>query len=123
MTGHAAQFPTRSHIHMEYLESAHELDGPKSPEEIKLFEARVDLAEIIREYIELQGWSQKEASQALGVSQPRVSNLMRGHISKFSLGTLIEMLKVLGFQFEFKSKITPKHAHVSMKLDKNLHVA
>ncbi|HEY4002299.1 MAG TPA: tetratricopeptide repeat protein [Candidatus Xenobia bacterium] len=42
-----------------------------------------------------RGWTQKQAAQHLGVSQPRVSDLRRGLTHKFTLDTLIEMLFAL----------------------------
>ena len=37
---------------------------------------RADLMLDLRDYIEKQGWTQKEAAQFLGETQPRISNLM-----------------------------------------------
>ena len=37
-----------------------------------------------------------EAAELLGVTQPRVSDLMRGRIDLFSIDTLIDMLARLG---------------------------
>jgi transcriptional regulator with XRE-family HTH domain len=37
-----------------------------------------------------------EAAELLGVTQPRVSDLMRGRIGLFSIDTLIDMLARLG---------------------------
>lgn len=37
-------------------------------------------------------WSQKQAAEYLGVSQPRISNIYRAQTSKFTVDTLVEML-------------------------------
>jgi hypothetical protein len=42
------------------------------------------------------GWSQSIAAQNLGLTQPRVSDLYRGKISKFSLDALVEIASKLG---------------------------
>ena len=41
-------------------------------------------------------WSQGEAARVLGVSQPRVSDLVRGRIDRFSLDALVELLARTG---------------------------
>ncbi len=45
--------------------------------------------------IEEKNWTQAKAAQFLGVSQPRISDLMRGHANKFTLDALVEMLYAL----------------------------
>jgi len=52
----------------------------------------IELAELIRR----QGWSQKAAAEKFGVTQPRISDLMRGKVDIFSLDTLIDMATVAG---------------------------
>lgn len=44
----------------------------------------------ILEIIRVRGWTQKRAAEALGVKQPDISDLKRGHLWKFSLDRLIE---------------------------------
>lgn len=50
--------------------------------------------------IRRNGWTQKHAAKTLQVSQPRISNLFKGHIEKFSIDTLIEMLVRIGYKIE-----------------------
>jgi predicted XRE-type DNA-binding protein len=52
----------------------------------------------IRETIKKRRLTQVRAAKVLRVSQPRVSALMNGHIDKFSLDALIEMLSCLGYK-------------------------
>ena len=54
------------------------------------------LIRAIRDRIEVAGWSQSIAAQNLGLTQPRVSDLYRGKISKFSLDALVEIGSKLG---------------------------
>lgn len=42
------------------------------------------------------GWTQEEAARHLGVSQPRISDLLRVQTHKFTLDTLVEWLIALG---------------------------
>ena len=46
-----------------------------------------------RQYINDQSMTQAAAAQAMGVSQPRISDLMRGKSEKFSLDMLVTMLE------------------------------
>ncbi len=50
----------------------------------------------LRKRLTLLGATQAEAARLLGVSQPRVSDLLRGKIERFSVDTLIKMLGQLG---------------------------
>jgi predicted XRE-type DNA-binding protein len=44
---------------------------------------------LIQDRIEKGKWSQPEVAKMLGISQPRVSDLVRGKLSKFSLEMLL----------------------------------
>ncbi|MES9897802.1 MAG: helix-turn-helix transcriptional regulator [Sedimenticola sp.] len=57
---------------------------------------RTELVNEIHEKIEVNGWSQKEAAEHLGITQPRVSEMLRGKLSKFSLDSLVNMLASVG---------------------------
>ncbi|MGL5804591.1 MAG: helix-turn-helix domain-containing protein [Xenococcaceae cyanobacterium] len=62
---------------------------------------KADLTIMIRDIIERQNWTQDEAAKRLGVTQPRVSDIVNGKIDKFTLDTLFSMLDELGFRAEF----------------------
>jgi predicted XRE-type DNA-binding protein len=53
---------------------------------------RADLMIELTKLIEVQELTQAAAAKLLGVTQSRVSDLMRGKIDRFSIGSLIEML-------------------------------
>lgn len=55
-------------------------------------ELMMNLAEVIRE----RGMTQGDAAALFGVTQPRISDLMRGKINLFSLDTLIDMAATAG---------------------------
>jgi predicted XRE-type DNA-binding protein len=58
--------------------------------------ARADLMIMLQEHLRKRGVSQAQAAKLLQVTQPRISDLMRGKIDLFSSDTLIEMLGRLG---------------------------
>ncbi|ECE6016623.1 XRE family transcriptional regulator [Salmonella enterica subsp. diarizonae] len=49
-----------------------------------------------------QGWTQAEAARRLSVTQPRVSDLMRGKINAFAIDTLVNMLTAAGMHVEMR---------------------
>lgn len=59
------------------------------------------LAITLIQLIRAQSWTQAAASKTLKVSQPRISNLMRGKIDRFSVDSLLEMMFRVGYSFEY----------------------
>jgi len=52
--------------------------------------------------IEKQDLTQAEAARRMGITQPRVSDLMRGKLHLFSIDTLVALLSSLGLRVDFK---------------------
>jgi len=73
----------------------------KSPAEAKNMKLRTKLMVVLCERIKTEKWTQTEAALRLGVTQPRISDLMRGKISAFSLDALVEMLEAAGVSVDF----------------------
>ena len=67
------------------------------PEEAQHLLVRSKLMIEIERVVKARGLTQAAAAKAMGVSQPRVSDLMRGKVELFSADTLIDMLARLGF--------------------------
>ena len=59
---------------------------------------RSDLMLQLRRTLEQRGLTQKAAAMVLDVTQPRISDLMRGRIERFSIDTLVDMLTQLGLE-------------------------
>jgi predicted XRE-type DNA-binding protein len=58
----------------------------------------------LRTFIEKEGLTQAEAAKRLKVSQPRISDLTRGKISRFSLDTLVNMITDAGLEVDSELK-------------------
>jgi predicted XRE-type DNA-binding protein len=56
----------------------------------------------IDKYIRRTGLTQTAAAKRFGVSQPRISDLMRGRIDVFSIDTLVNMLAYIGKKVDLK---------------------
>ena len=65
---------------------------------------RADLMLNLRKYIQANGWTQRQAAEFFGESQPRISNLMNGEIGRFSVDKLIKMLTRAGMQVDINVK-------------------
>jgi predicted XRE-type DNA-binding protein len=68
----------------------------ETPEEAANLTLRSDLMDEIEAIIKAGGWTQKEAAKRCGVSQPRINDLLRGRISRFSLDALVNIAAALG---------------------------
>ena len=67
-------------------------------EEAENLRIRSELMVRLTRVIEGEGLTQAEAARLLGVTQPRVSGLMRGKIDLFSIDTLVKMLSRMGLR-------------------------
>jgi predicted XRE-type DNA-binding protein len=67
-----------------------------SPEEAASLKMKSELHSQIIKTIKKRGYTQADLQKRLNEPQPRVSDLMRGKISKFSLETLITYAEALG---------------------------
>ncbi len=65
---------------------------------------RSQLMIAIRKHIKKNNYTQKEASIKMGVRQPRISDLVRGKIERFTIDMLISMLERAGIEVEFSLK-------------------
>ena len=73
-----------------------------SAEQAENMRLRASLMMALERYVTRNGMSQEQAAKLLGVSQPRISNLMQGKISLFSLDMLVNMVAAAGLHVEMK---------------------
>lgn len=66
------------------------------PQEAEHLKLRAELMVRLRKLIRDRRLTQAEAAALFGVSQPRVSDLVRGKIERFSIDTLVAMLGSAG---------------------------
>ncbi|MGQ2907418.1 MAG: helix-turn-helix domain-containing protein [Aliihoeflea sp.] len=74
-------------------------DTPVEAENMKL---RSALMMSLEQHIRAEGWTQAEAGQRLGVTQPRISDLLRGKVGLFGLDTLVNMAVAAGLHVELR---------------------
>src|SRR5258708_25059568 len=78
------------------------LDVGFPPDEAENLLLRAQLMSRIRDVV--RRTTQREAAKQFGVSQPRLNDVMRGKIGKFSLDALVNMLGRAGMRVEMKVK-------------------
>lgn len=69
-----------------------------TPEQAANLRARAELMRQIAAVIKGQGWTQAEAASRCGVTQPRINDLLRGRVSRFSLDALVNIATGIGFR-------------------------
>lgn len=74
-------------------------DTAAQAENMKL---RSALMMALKDHISEEGLSQAEAARLFGVTQPRVSDLMRGKIDLFGLDSLVNMASAAGLHVELR---------------------
>jgi predicted XRE-type DNA-binding protein len=72
------------------------------PHEAEILQMRADLMGKLRLWIRDSGLTQEEAAERLGITQSRVSNLVRGQWKKFSLDMLLTLAAKAGLQFKIE---------------------
>ncbi|OFA09117.1 helix-turn-helix domain-containing protein [Duganella phyllosphaerae] len=73
-----------------------------TPEEAANMKVRSQLMLQLKSHITNSGLSQADAAKILGITQPRVSDLMRGKINLFAIDALVNMAAKAGLQVELQ---------------------
>lgn len=75
-----------------------------SPEEAANLRMRAELMRKIATLVKKSGWTQADAARRCGVAQPRLNDLVRGKISRFSLDALVNIATALGWKVSVQLK-------------------
>jgi predicted XRE-type DNA-binding protein len=78
------------------------IDLGYSPDEAAILQMRADLMADLRKFIKAKRLTQAKAAEILGVSQSRVSDLIRGKWERFSLEMLITLATRVGMHITLK---------------------
>ncbi|SDF99347.1 MULTISPECIES: helix-turn-helix domain-containing protein [unclassified Duganella] len=76
-------------------------------EEAENMKLRSQLMTQLRQYITSTALSQTEAAKVFNVTQPRISDLVRGKINLFTIDTLVNMAAAAGLRIEMQLLATP----------------
>jgi len=67
-----------------------------TPGESANMQAKAELVRQIVAIIKKNNWKQVEAAQHCGITQPRLNDMLRGRISRFSLDALVNIAAAIG---------------------------
>ncbi len=79
-----------------------------SPAEAANMKARSELMIAIQVQVENWKLTQAESAKRLGITQPRLNDLLRGRINKFSLDALMNL--AIGAELNVEWRVTPRAA-------------
>ena len=69
-----------------------------TPEQAANLGARSELMQKITTIVKEHQWTQAEAAAQCNITQPRMNDLLRGRLSRFSLDALVNIATALGFR-------------------------
>ena len=72
-----------------------------TPEQAANLRARAELMRQIAAIVKGSGWTQDEAAVKCGVTQPRMNDLLRGRVSRFSIDALVNIATAIGRTVHF----------------------
>ncbi len=72
------------------------------PHEAAVLLLRAELTEALRQWMESEGLTQAQAAKRLGITQPRVSEIMRGKIELMSLDYMVGLCAKAGVSVEVR---------------------
>lgn len=75
-----------------------------TPQQAANLMARAELMQQIAVIVQSSDWTQTEAARQCGITQPRVNDLLRGRVSRFSLDALVNIATALG-----------RHVHIELE--------
>lgn len=73
-----------------------------TPEQAANLRTRAELMQQIAAIVKENGWTQAEAANQCGITQPRMNDLLRGRVSRFSLDALVNIATAIGRRVHFE---------------------
>jgi predicted XRE-type DNA-binding protein len=84
-----------------------------TPEQAANLQARAELMRQITAIVRESGWTQAQAASRASVTQPRMNDLLRGRVSRFSLDALVNIATALGRRVHMELEPGPTFAAAS----------
>ena len=76
-----------------------------TPEQAANLRARAELMQQIAAIVKENDWTQAEAAAHCGITQPRMNDLLRGRVSRFSLDALVNVATAIGRRVHFELEV------------------
>ncbi len=77
-----------------------------NPEQAANLRTRAELMQKIAAIVKSSNWTQAQAASQCGITQPRMNDLLRGRVSRFSLDALVNIATAIGWQVHVELKAT-----------------
>lgn len=87
-----------------------------TPEQAANLRARAELMRQIAEVVKDSGRTQVDAATRCGITQPRINDLLRGRVSRFSIDALVNIATALGRTVHFELQVTRGRRAVSQRV-------
>ncbi|MEP6740158.1 MAG: helix-turn-helix transcriptional regulator [Caldimonas sp.] len=87
-----------------------------TPEQAANLRARAELMRQIAEVVKDSGWTQVDAATRCGITQPRINDLLRGRVSRFSIDALVNIATALGRTVHFELQVARGRRAVSHRI-------
>jgi predicted XRE-type DNA-binding protein len=75
-----------------------------TPEQAANLRTRAELMQKIAVIVKDSGWTQAQAAGHCAISQPRMNDLLRGRVSRFSLDALVNIATAIGWEVHVELK-------------------
>lgn len=75
-----------------------------TPQQAANLRTRAELMQKIAAIVKRSGWTQAQAASQCGITQPRMNDLLRGRVSRFSLDALVNIATAIGWQVHVELK-------------------
>lgn len=72
------------------------------PAEAEVMKLRAEVMIRMQQFLKAQGWTQAETARRLGITQPRVSRLLKHRVEDFSLDMLLTLAARAGLHPELR---------------------
>lgn len=76
-----------------------------TPAEAANMKARADLLAVLVTQVKSWGLPQEAAAARLGITRPRLNDLLRGKLGKFSLDALVNLATAAGLTLEIRAEV------------------
>ena len=86
------------------------------PQQAASMKARSALMRALQSWIEAEAISQTTAARLFGVTQPRISDLVRGRINLFSLDTLMDLAATAGLSPHISIKAPKRSKRIVLEV-------
>ncbi|WP_454710508.1 helix-turn-helix domain-containing protein [Delftia acidovorans] len=91
-------------------------DFIEDPVQAEMLYVKSYLSSLVVEIIYQKKWTQSEAAAALGVAQPRISEIKQAKLEKFSVDFLMTILIKLGYKLKVEFDPSSKNKPISISL-------